>query len=255
MNPFLKNLNRVEFVITYACTGQCKHCSEGDHASIGEHINGDIAAEMVGEVAGNYSIDSIMTFGGEPLLYPDAVCKIHSAGRDAGISKRQLITNGFFSRDEVKIKCVAETLVNNGVNDILLSVDAFHQETIPIKPVILFAQEIHALNAIEIQVHPAWLVSNEADNIYNRKTREILAEFDAIGISASDGNVIFPRGNALKHLSEYFDVNAPQVSPYFENPNDIKAICVNPDGEVLGGNIYKTSILEIIENYTPKTEE
>ena len=39
MNKYLKNLNRIEFVVTYACTGMCKHCSESDHKSCGERID------------------------------------------------------------------------------------------------------------------------------------------------------------------------------------------------------------------------
>ena len=76
MNQYLKNLNRIEFVVTMACTGRCKHCSEGEHISDGEHIDGDAAAEAVCEICENYNIDSLMTFGGEPLLYPQTVCKI-----------------------------------------------------------------------------------------------------------------------------------------------------------------------------------
>ena len=50
MNQYLKNLNRIEFVVTMACTGRCKHCSEGEHISDGEHIDGDAAAEAVCEI-------------------------------------------------------------------------------------------------------------------------------------------------------------------------------------------------------------
>ena len=28
MNPYLQNLNRIEFLLTFACTGRCKHCAE-----------------------------------------------------------------------------------------------------------------------------------------------------------------------------------------------------------------------------------
>ena len=184
MNPYLQNLNRIEFLLTFACTGQCKHCSEGEHASSGEHIDGDVAADLVRKITSCYNINSLMTFGGEPLLYPDEVCKIHSVARDAGIAERQLITNGFFSRDEVEIKHVAETLAKSGVNNnLLLSVDAFHQETIPIEPVMTFAKAVRsALGITKIRVHPAWLVSKSDDNPYNNKTREILEEFNAIGI-------------------------------------------------------------------------
>ena len=80
---------------------------------------------------------------------------------------------------------------------------------------------------------------------------KILADFNAIGIPASDGNVIFPNGNALKYLSEYFDLRVPHTNPYEENPQDITSIGVDPNGDILGGNIYKTDILEILENYMP----
>ena len=73
-----------------------------------------------------------------------------------------------------------------------------------------------------------------------------------MGIPTSGGNVIFPGGNALKHLSEYFDLSIQHTSPYVENPRDIKAICVIPNGDVLGGNIYKAEILDILESYSPE---
>jgi len=252
MNPYLRNLNRIEFLLTFACTERCKHCSEGEHTSTGEHLDGEAASDLVHKVANKYKIKSLMTFGGEPLLFPDAVCKIHTAARDANIIERQLITNGFFSHDETKIKHVTESLVKSGVNDILLSVDAFHQEIIPLQPVMAFAKSVLALDIPNFRVHPAWLVNKQANNPYNNKTREILAEFHAIGIPASSGNIIFPGGNALKCLTEYFDLSVPRKSIYTQTPRDIKAICVVPNGDVLRGNIYKTSILEILEHYAPE---
>lgn len=51
-----------------------------------------------------------MTFGGEPLLYPETVCKIHKAARETGIAKRSVITNGFFSRDRGRIKVLSFTI-------------------------------------------------------------------------------------------------------------------------------------------------
>ena len=51
MNQYLKNLNKIEFVVTYACTGRCKHCSEGEHTSCGERIDPEIAADAVRKIA------------------------------------------------------------------------------------------------------------------------------------------------------------------------------------------------------------
>ena len=36
---------------------------------------------------------------------------------------------------------------------------------------------------------------------------------------------------------------------YFENPKDMKTISFSANGNVLNGNIYSNSVLEIIENY------
>ena len=249
MNNYLKNLNRIEFIVTYNCTGKCKHCSVGEPSNTSFYLDKDIANKVVYEVAEKYNIQSVMTFGGEPLLNPDCVCAIHSAAEKSGIPKRQLITNGFFSQNPDKIKLMAEKLSESGVNDILLSVDTFHQETIPIEPVKLFASEIQKAG-LPLRLSPAWLISKEDSNEYNKKTAEILKEFTDIGITESDGNIVFPEGNALKYLKEYFTNQAPE-NPYTENPFDLKSISIEPDGNLFGENIYKKSIFEILKNYNP----
>ena len=250
MNKHLKNLNRIEFVVTMACTGKCKHCSQGEHKTSG-CIDKKLSAEAVKKIAAEYSIKSVMTFGGEPLLYPDTVCEIHKAATEMNIPKRQLITNGYFSKDLTAAESVAQKLFESGVNEILLSVDAFHQETIPLQYVKAFAQAVKE-KKIPLKLHPAWLQSPDADNIYNRKTKEILNGFD--GIEISEGNVIFPSGNALIYLSEYFDSDNKTVNPYEEDPRDIKAICFSANGDILGSNIYKKSIDKIISDYKPKSQ-
>lgn len=254
MNPYVKNLERIEFLVTLACTGRCKHCSEGEHRAGGEAIDGALAAEAVRALCGAFEIRSLMTFGGEPLLHPKTVCTIHAAARECGIPKRQLITNGFFTKDRARISETAHALAESGVNAVALSADAFHQETIPLEPVLAFAEAVKNAG-VPIKTHPAWLVAREADNPYNRKTRAILAEFEKIGISPSEGNVIFPSGNALKYLAEYFDPNAAYDNPYSEAPDDIRAVCVSPNGNVLGGNLNRSGILTILEEYAPPVAE
>ena len=250
MNEYLKNVKRIEFVVTMACTGRCKHCSEGEHIACKEHIDGDVAAQAVIDICAQYKIESLMTFGGEPLLYPEDVCRIQKAAMEAGIPKRELITNGFFSKDKNRIAEVAHMLAESGVNHILLSVDAFHQETIPLEPVKYFARCV-ANSRINIKLSPAWLVSKEDNNPYNVKTREVLKAFEDLEIPEGSGNVIFPSGNALKYLGEYFDENTEYSSPYEEDPKDIRAISFSPDGEVLDGNVYRKGILDILREYQP----
>ena len=249
MNQYLKNLNKIEFVVTYACTGRCKHCSEGDHTFCGERINPQIAADAVQKIAAEYDIKTVMTFGGEPLLYTDAVYAIMTTAKELNIPKRQVITNGYFSKNADKIREVSERLAVCGVNDLLLSVDAFHQETIPLDVVKRFAAEAKACD-IPIRLQPAWLVSASDNNPYNRKTRKILDSFADMEISENEGNIVFPEGNALKYLAEYFTDELPE-NPYAEDPRDVRCVSFEPNGDVLGGNVYERDIMEIIRDYLP----
>ena len=249
MNQYLKNLNKIEFVVTYACTGRCKHCSEGEHTSCGERIDPGIAADAVRKIASKYDIKTVMTFGGEPLLYADTVYAIMETAKELNIPKRQVITNGYFSKNADKIREVTERLSSCGVNDLLLSVDAFHQETIPLDVVKLFAAEAKKCG-IPIRLQPAWLGSAMDDNPYNRKTREILDSFADMELPMGEGNVIFPEGNALTYLAEYFTDELPE-NPYAEDPRDVRCVSFSPNGDVLGRNVYERDIMEIIKDYAP----
>jgi hypothetical protein len=249
MNQYLKNLNKIEFVVTYACTGRCKHCSEGEHKSCGERIDPAVAADAVRKIAAEYDVKTVMTFGGEPLLYTDAVYAIMKTAKELNIPRRQVITNGYFSKNADKIREVAESLAACGVNDLLLSVDAFHQESIPLETVKIFAAEAKK-NGIPLRLSPAWLVSADDDNPYNRKTREILDGFADMEIPVGAGNVIFPEGNALEYLAEYFTGDLPE-NPYADDPRDVRCVSFEPNGNVLGGNVYERDIMEIIKDYAP----
>ena len=249
MNTYFRNLNKIEFVVTDACTGRCKHCSEGDHEGCTEQINPQIAADAVRKISAEYGIKTVMTFGGEPLLAADAVYAVMTAAKELNIAKRQLITNGYFSKNPEHIRVTVSLLAECGVNDLLLSVDAFHQETIPLDVVRTFAS--YAKEAkIPIRLQPAWLVSATDDNPYNKKTREILDSFSDLSISESDGNVIFPDGNARKYLAEYFTNEIPE-NPYVEDKYDVRCVSFSPNGDVLDGNIYREDIMEILEKYKP----
>lgn len=253
MNQHLKHLSKIEFVITDACTGRCKHCSEGDHASCGERIDPAVAADAVRKIAGAYPIQTVMTFGGEPLLYPDAVYAIMTAALEMNVPKRQVITNGYFTKSPDRIREVAQRLAACGVNDLLLSVDAFHQETIPLDTVMTFAEEATRAG-IPIRLSPAWLVSPDHDNPYNRETKRILDSFanrDTLAaIPVGEGNVIFPEGNARRYLAAYFTDEISE-NPYVEDPTDVRCVSFAANGDVLDGNVYERDILEILRDYTP----
>ena len=45
MDGYFKNLKKIEFVVTMACSGKCRHCSEGDHDGFSGHIDEDVAVD------------------------------------------------------------------------------------------------------------------------------------------------------------------------------------------------------------------
>jgi hypothetical protein len=92
---------------------------------------------------------------------------------------------------------VAQALCLSGVNDILLSVDVFHQEFIPLEPVMIFAEALRLYKTPQLRVQPAWVANEKADNPYNAETRRLLTLFTDKGIPANEGNNIFPSGNAV----------------------------------------------------------
>ena len=236
MNDFLRNVHKVEFAVTMACTGRCRHCQNGEVDDHSGHLDEKIAVKTLRSICKNHDIRTVMTFGGEPLLYPDVVCAIHRTATDVSIERRQIITNGFFSKQHDKIMEVVQRIAESEVNDLLLSVDAFHQESIPLETVLYFAECV-VKSSIPIRLQPAWLVSKEDDNPYNVRTREILKEFEPLRIPTGAGNVVFPSGNALKYLHEYFD-DITASSPYEEDPGDLRTISIGANGDVLNGIVY-----------------
>ena len=251
-NEYLKHLSKIEFVVTDACTGRCKHCSQGEHGLGGARIEAQAAADAVRSIAAAYEIQTVMTFGGEPLLHPQAVFAVMSAATACGIPRRQVISNGYFSNSQAAVREVAARLAESGVNDLLLSVDAFHQESIPLEAVRRFAAEAVACG-IPTRWQPAWLVSREDGNPYNRQTREILSALADLPIPVGEGNVIFPEGNAKRFLAAYFG-NTPPVNPYEEDPRDLRCISFAANGDVLGGNFYRQALTDILEQYAPQGE-
>ena len=85
------DINRIEFVVTWQCGGKCLHCQMGDNINMPNshpHVLADYAIEAVKKIASVYDVESVMTFGGEPLYYPEVTAAIHKAATECGIKTR-----------------------------------------------------------------------------------------------------------------------------------------------------------------------
>jgi sulfatase maturation enzyme AslB (radical SAM superfamily) len=258
------NLNRLEYIVTYQCSSKCIHCFFTDEEKGSpKHIDTELAVQILRDVGRQYALESVMTFGGEPLLYPEVVCAIHQEATKLNIPSRQVITNGYWSKDRRKTRSITRALARAGVNNIAFSVDAFHQEHVPLEHVKLTATALLDAGIPTIKWNPCWLVSEGDDNEYNRKTRTILKELSELPIRVGCGNTVEPNGKALTHLGTYFQrtfkwsKNSCQEIPYTDRLDDIRSICVEPNGDIpacpafMMGNATRQSILEILEGYNP----
>jgi MoaA/NifB/PqqE/SkfB family radical SAM enzyme len=263
MNRYL-TVNRIEFAVTYLCNGRCRHCySTQWKETFRNHIDKLLAVEVVRKVGEEYGPESIMTFGGEPLLFPEIVCAIQKEAMDVGIPVREVITDGYWSKDAKKIREIAKNLAESGVQEILISVDAFHQEQIPLDVVRKTAESCLQVGIDNIAWNPCWLVSEGDNNRYNQKTKSILKELEDLPVRKSEGNVVEPDGLALVNLKEFLPLKEEMPKgrcrdvPY-ANPLDcVRSICVEPNGEIAVcnnfhiGNASEEDIINLIENYDP----
>jgi hypothetical protein len=257
------NVNRIEFIVTWRCNSLCKHCSvSGKRGLKPAAINAELATRIIKEVTSVYSPTSIMTFGGEPLLYPEIACAIHSTARACGIGSREIITNAGYSRSEKKAREVALKLAESGVNHINISVDAFHQENIPVR---IVEQNVRALLDVGIPVcwNPCWVISKEDHNPWNKRTREILNVLGHLHIRESEGNNVSPAGNATKYLRDYLPEkviiphgNCEDV-PYGTRLDRITGISIEPDSNISVcknfyiGNARERNVSDILQSYDP----
>jgi hypothetical protein len=158
---------------------------------------------------------------------------------------------------------VVFSLEEAGVTNILLSVDAFHQEEVPIEPVYEFAKKVIEGQLINIKLHPAWLIDKNNDNPWNNKTKQILEQFNDLGIAISKGNNIFPSGNAVEFLSEYYPKQELDLSfrcgqrVYSTKLDEVDSISIMPNGDVCVccfpiGNVYNEDISTILNRYNPR---
>jgi organic radical activating enzyme len=258
-------VDRIEFVVTYLCNSKCIHCQldEKEKKALPSHIDKDKASEIIRKVGGAYALKSVMTFGGEPLLYPEIVCAIHAQAKKTGIPVRDVITNGFWSTKPEKIQKLAQDLAKSGVNEVAISVDCFHQEFVPLKIVKKTATSLVEAGIARVRWNPCWVVSKDCDNKYNNRTKAILQKLRNLHMEEGEGNNVRPEGRALLSLVEFLPPKTPVPTgkcgeiPYTEALDSVRTISIEPDGRIAVckdfhiGNAFESDIIDILENYDP----
>lgn len=259
MNKFL-NLNRIEFFVTNQCTSNCKHC----------HVLYDIEkgvlpiekAKLTLDLAiRNHKIESVLVFGGEPLLYPHITCEILNYANSLNIPTRQIITNCFWTKNKTKIDQICYQLKESTANNILVSVDYFHQEYLDFEIVKYTIEKICDQNIENVRLHPCWYESPTGKNKYDTITRKYLSELSFTNLPVSDGNILFPSGKSVINFKEKFEPlnNVNDIycgkEPYSGRPDNIDALAVGPNGRINVCGIESMDIENFFQNYDPYKDQ
>ena len=152
------------------------------------------------------------------------------------------------------------------MNDVLISVDVFHQETIPLKPVRIFAKAVKLAGIEKARFSPAWVVNEAFDCPENTRTREILALLADTGLPVGSGNDIFMAGDAIDNLRHYYPPASLDTAdhcgsmPYTEPLTNQTSLSIEPDGNVTAcgfviGNVTREPMQAIVDRYDPFADE
>ncbi len=255
MNKYL-SLNRIEFLVTNRCTSKCRHCHVLPGIRTGTLTIAD-AKLAIDLACQDYSIKSVLVFGGEPLLYPEMTCSIFEYATAKGIPAKSIITNCFWTRNHSRIDEICQRLRNSSVTDVMLSVDYFHQEWLDFEIVQYAIQKLSDLQFENICLHPCWYESPTADNDYDVITRDYISKLSAYGIPTSNGNTLFASGNAalnyrekfrpLQSIHEIFCGN----EPYTGRPDRVDTLSIEPDATISICGQESMAITDFMTNYDP----
>jgi MoaA/NifB/PqqE/SkfB family radical SAM enzyme len=204
-------------------------------------------------------LKSFMVFGGEPMLFPNRAISTFKKAQELGIPKIEMLTNGFWGRNRKEAEKLATKLKISGLNCLGISVDAFHQQHIPLEYPRNAAAAASFAGIEQVTWNVAVIESLNGKNKYDRKTAQILKMLESVGIEAHIHNVL-PVGRAAKNLRRYFK-REPLEGPCTSDPilgNDltnIKCVTLEPSGEVdicwhlAIGNAKEKPLSQILRQY------
>ncbi|MFW9821105.1 MAG: radical SAM protein, partial [Candidatus Thorarchaeota archaeon] len=196
------------FLISYKCTNECKHCAlQGSPHQDNSLIELGDVRRYLDNVTSNYVINEVGFFGGEPLLHFKLLINLIQEVKKHGITKIGLPTNGYWGKSEKKARDYALKLRNAGLYRIGFSVDAFHQEFIPLDVLRNAIKASHEAGIEWIALMAKNLRIDDKRNVFNDRTKKITdtlsKEFEFCEVINSEVLLI---GRATSQLTEHFSV-------------------------------------------------
>jgi len=252
----------VDFLLTFKCPSKCKHCCYKAGPERKGFMNLEDGEQWLTELVDTQPLQSLTVHGGEPFLYFDILKGIFKKARELGIKERWVITNGYWTETKEIAERKLSELKEAGLLCITFSVDAFHQEYIPLTKVKTGIEAATKIGFKKVAVDSYFLGVEDSDNVYNASMRNAIRDLGELH------NVRFAKfptdfeGRASAELVDYVEpaTLVPDCECKFpfwlggdlKNPKGIEidhkgnltfcpGICI--------GNTKSKSLPEILENY------
>ncbi|MDH5451103.1 MAG: radical SAM protein [Candidatus Bathyarchaeota archaeon] len=235
------NIKRLEFLLTEKCNSRCIHC-QGEHSPERQGVmKVEDGLNYLEETTSVAKLDSFMIFGGESMLYPERVIKLCQKAKELSIPEIELITNGFWGKNVDRARSLATQLKGSGVNEVLISVDAFHLPYLPLDYARNAALACAAAGIRRVRWNIAILESENASNDFDKQTRRIMEILAPLGME-KNVNKVWPQGRARRTLTEFFpkqslEGKCPKVETALVNPT-----CVTMDSRGWASICWNLSI-------------
>ncbi len=121
----------------YACTAACRHCMFASSPDCPHEFMTADMAEKLASLLAEAGTTSVHIGGGEPFLHFPSLCITIEALHRYGIGIDYIETNGFWAAKEEFVRDRLRTLREMGVDTVMVSVDPFHIEYVPLERVLL----------------------------------------------------------------------------------------------------------------------
>ncbi|MFQ6087605.1 MAG: radical SAM protein [Candidatus Methanofastidiosia archaeon] len=235
-------------LITYRCNAKCSHCAYGCHPK----LRGRMKFEDAKIYPQSTEPEVVCISGGEPFLYLDLVLRI---AREANVEV-WIFTNCFWAKNFNTAYKIILKLKKVGVTKFFLSMDAFHQEFVPLKFVENTIQASKEIMEVEIDVR----IQNSNSNI-NNEARKFVENLSLEDVTVRESKPLYMgRASQLAKYIPKTEIPMEKCEGIWslgtlENPQGVDIDCF---GNVLLcpglsiGNTKKNPLSQIVENYSYK---
>jgi len=213
-------------------------------------------------LANEQHLDWIVFHGGEPFLFYKTLKRCIEIARRLGQKEIAIITNGYWGGNQTNAQSKLQELKKAGLTSIYFSVDAFHQEFIPVRSVRTAINAARTVGFDKMTVTSQFLEPHNPTNRYDAKTERCLERLRLPDDFKIDRHRLNVEGRAADQLAGFLKQktgipNGKCVLPYWagktlENPKTIEIdflgnVTICPG--LCIGNAKTKSLSKILSDY------